>query len=103
MEIQRSYTEFCKIPFPHDISENERLADILFELRMYDDFIAATIDKYLSGAKVNSSELVYDNSIENQLNEFLSDKYNTKEDAFAADQYLQYVLRIKALLKLIEK
>lgn len=103
MAIRELYSEFCKTPFPRDISENENLADILHELRMYDDYTAATIDKYISGVKIDSSELVYDNTIETQLKEFISDANNSNEDVSAAKQYLQYVLRIKEIFELIEK
>lgn len=103
MDTKDLFTEFCKIPFPDDSSENEKLAEILFELRMYNDYTAAAIEKYLSGMEINSSELDYDNTIENQLNDFISGEGNSEMDASIARQYLKYLLRIKEILKSIEK
>ncbi len=100
--MQKAYRKFHDTPFPPDLSDNERLVDILFDLRMYDDYAAGTLDKYLSGGQVDASELKYDTSLENRLNEFINDGKNSDEDVSAAKQYLEYLNRIKEVFEKIE-
>lgn len=102
MSIQEAYRKFQDTPFPPDLSDNERLVDILFDLRMYDDYAAGTLDKYLSGRQVDTPELEYDISIENRLNEFINESNNSSEDVFAAVQYLEYLIKIKEVFEKID-
>ena len=99
MQFQERYGEFLKTPFPQDASDNEQLVDILFDLRMYDDYICASIDKYLLGKDVDKESLKYDGEMEKQLIAFIKDDNNTDKDKAVANLYLSYIIKIKEMLK----
>ena len=99
MQFQERYGEFLKTPFPQDASDNEQLVDILFDLRMYDDYICASIDKYLLGKDVDKESLKYDGEMEKQLIAFIKDDNNTDKDKAVANLYLSYIIKIKEILK----
>lgn len=98
MEIRETYKKFLDIPFPNDLSDNECLVDILFDLRMYDDYVNGSIDKYLSKKKYDNVDLRYDVELESLLIEFINNDNNTTEDRSAANLYLKYLKKIKAML-----
>jgi hypothetical protein len=54
MNIKDKYKEFYKIPFPSDLSDNEKLADIRIEMLLYVDFVAGDVGKYICGREVDA-------------------------------------------------
>ncbi len=101
MNFREEYQDFIHSPFPNDVSDNETLVEILFEISMYDDFICGTIDKYLSGQQIDKNALIYNDEIENHLKEFSLINGLNDEDHEAAVLYLDYIYKIKELLKKI--
>lgn len=99
MDLKTAYERFIQLPIPGNGVDNRAIKDLFFDLVEYDSYVAGYVDE-ATGSRPSGREIpVYDPSIEEQLQGFLSDaKNDNPNDVREVHAMLSYLQEIKNLI-----
>lgn len=99
-KLQDAYDLFLqKTSFPKG-SHDDVIHDLHAELALYSSHMAGLISSYASGDETVRHLIVYDQSLENRLNQRVSEKPELKDEA---QRFFDYLKEIKKLVDLADE